>query len=252
MASRSNRWGQFSCTPGERVTMCSCIRVGPSSVVAIGPSAVSTVVAMSTSRSYRERLGRHCPNEGLHLGLVVIVMHAGADARVDSARGQIDPRQASRTTRVSASVRLPARRSMNGGSSLSMVSRRKLDLAHGRPAHREVAPGRMAQIVEEARAAGLAQILAARGREHVAADLPHIIREIGVPGVTRTPGTQFRKLLSVVEVLDISIAASGLAGPRRAWTAAAARETGGRSAVREGLEGLQSLPCASCLGGWIR
>src|SRR5712664_2062403 len=53
--------------------------------------------------------------------------------------------------------------------------------------------------------------------------------EIGAPGVTRTPGPQFRKLLSVVEVLDISTAASGLAGPRRAWTAAAASETRGRS-----------------------
>src|SRR3989449_9494358 len=43
-ASRSKRWGQFSCTPGERVTMCSCISVGPSSAVATGPSAVSTIV----------------------------------------------------------------------------------------------------------------------------------------------------------------------------------------------------------------
>src|SRR3989454_1173273 len=50
MASRSQRWGQFSCTPGERVTMCSCISVGPRSVVATGPSAVSTVV-MPTSGS---------------------------------------------------------------------------------------------------------------------------------------------------------------------------------------------------------
>src|SRR5207244_12159240 len=32
--------------------------------------------------------------------------------------------------------------------------------------------------VEEARAAGPAQILAARGRAHVAADLPHIDREL--------------------------------------------------------------------------
>src|SRR5437867_8496523 len=93
MASRSKRWGQFSCTPGDRVTMYSCIRVGPSSVVAIGPSAVSTVVAISTSGSYRERLARHCPNEALHLGLVVVIVHAGADERVDSARGQIEPRQ---------------------------------------------------------------------------------------------------------------------------------------------------------------
>src|SRR3989454_191938 len=41
---RSKRWGQFSCTPGERVTMCSCISVGPSSAAATGPSAVSTIV----------------------------------------------------------------------------------------------------------------------------------------------------------------------------------------------------------------
>ena len=57
------------------------------------------------------------------------------------------------------------------------------------------------------------------------------MRKIGAPGVTRTPDSQFRKLLSVVEVLDTSTAASGLAGPRRAWTAAAASETDGRSAV---------------------
>jgi hypothetical protein len=75
------------------------------------------------------------------------------------------------------------------------------------------------------------------------------MREIGAPGVTRTPGTQFRKLLSVVEGLDISIAPSGLAGPRRAWTAAAESETRERSAVCEGLEGLQGISCASCLRG---
>src|SRR5215813_1981 len=50
MPFRSHRWGQFSCTPGERVTTCSCIRVGPSSVVGTGPSAVSTV---GISISYR-------------------------------------------------------------------------------------------------------------------------------------------------------------------------------------------------------
>src|SRR5438552_6834336 len=41
-----------------------------------------------------ESLARHGPNEALHLGLVVVVVQAGADERVDSARGQIDPRQA--------------------------------------------------------------------------------------------------------------------------------------------------------------
>jgi len=56
-------------------------------------------------------------------------------------------------------------------------------------------------------------------------------RKISAPGVTRTPGTQFRKPLAVAAVLDISIALSGLAGPRRAWAAAAGSETLGRSAV---------------------
>jgi len=37
---------------------------------------------------------RACPNEPLHLGFVVGVVHAGADERVDSARGQIESRQA--------------------------------------------------------------------------------------------------------------------------------------------------------------
>ena len=48
MAFRSKRWGQFSCTPGERVTMCSCISVGPSWAVAREPSAVSTVVIVAS------------------------------------------------------------------------------------------------------------------------------------------------------------------------------------------------------------
>src|SRR5207247_9539449 len=47
----------------------------------------------SASGSYRERLARHRPDEALHLGLAVLVVHAGADERVDSAHGQIDPRQ---------------------------------------------------------------------------------------------------------------------------------------------------------------
>ena len=36
---------------------------------------------------------RHGPNEALDLGLVVVVVHAGADERVDSARGRIEPGQ---------------------------------------------------------------------------------------------------------------------------------------------------------------
>src|SRR2546428_8768954 len=70
---------------------------------------------------------------------------------------------------------------------------------------------------------------------------------MGPPGVPQTPDWQFRKPLAVAEVLAISSAPSGLAGPRRAWTAAAASETRGRSAVCEGPEGLQRIPCASCL-----
>src|SRR5437016_80741 len=58
--------------------------------------------------------------------------------------------------------------------------------------------------------------------------------EIGAPGVTRTPDSQFRKLLSVSEVLEIRPAPSGVAGPRRAETAAAESEPRGHSAVREG------------------
>src|SRR5712692_9376666 len=52
-----------------------------------------------------------------------------------------------------------------------------------------------------------------------------------------------RKLLSVDEVLDTSSARSRLAGPRHAWTAAAANETRGRPAARE--DPLSSLHGAS-------
>src|SRR5437899_1045643 len=37
------------------------------------------------------RLARHGPNEALHLGLVVVIVHAGADERVRSARGSSLP-----------------------------------------------------------------------------------------------------------------------------------------------------------------
>src|SRR5438876_9686066 len=43
-------------------------------------------------------------------------------------------------------------------------------------------------------------------------------------------------LQSGAEVLVISIEPSGMARPRRTWTAAASSETGGRSAVCEGKE----------------
>jgi hypothetical protein len=44
--------------------------------------AAEHVVAVSTSGSLREDLARHCPDKALHLGLVVVVVHAGADERV--------------------------------------------------------------------------------------------------------------------------------------------------------------------------
>src|SRR5215467_12974922 len=63
MPGRSKRCGQFSCTPGERVTMCSCMRVGPRAVVAMDPRAVATVdVAMVSApwaRGWRRREGEH-------------------------------------------------------------------------------------------------------------------------------------------------------------------------------------------------
>jgi hypothetical protein len=34
-----------------------------------------------------KRLGRHCTNEALHLSFVFVVMNAGADERVQAARG---------------------------------------------------------------------------------------------------------------------------------------------------------------------
>jgi len=49
---------------------------------------------MSTSGSYRESLARHCPNEALHLGLVVVVVHAGAWTKASNPWGQIEPRRA--------------------------------------------------------------------------------------------------------------------------------------------------------------
>ena len=54
------------------------------------PSAVPTVLAMSTTGSYRESLARHCPNEALHLGLVVVVVQAGHTGRVRSERRYVE------------------------------------------------------------------------------------------------------------------------------------------------------------------
>src|SRR5712691_10426111 len=86
--ARSQRCGQFSCTPGERVTMCSCISVAPSSAVGTDPSAVSTVAVMPIL------LSRDRAHEALDLGLVVVVVDAGANEGVEAARGQVELRGA--------------------------------------------------------------------------------------------------------------------------------------------------------------
>src|SRR5438094_1876591 len=101
MPLRSHRWGQFSCTPGERVTTCSCIKVGPSSVVAIGPSAVWTVVISISS--YRV----HTSSTGLS--------PSTAASTTDSIAGSLRRRPAvsragSRSARVSALSASSARR----------------------------------------------------------------------------------------------------------------------------------------------
>src|SRR5689334_1058258 len=51
-------------------------------------SPSSTAVAVSTFGSYRDCLARLRLDEALDLGLVVVGSHAGADGRVQSARGQ--------------------------------------------------------------------------------------------------------------------------------------------------------------------
>src|ERR1700730_18431994 len=96
---------------------------GPSSVVAIGPSAVSTVDAVSPSGSYRESLARHCANEALNLGLVVVGSHAGADERVQSARGQIACARAKRAGHVDVHV--------HGGQPVARLARRFALLEEG-------------------------------------------------------------------------------------------------------------------------
>src|SRR5438876_10924443 len=85
MASRSQRWGQFSCTPGERVTMCSCISVGPSSSAATGPSAVSTVV-MLTSGSEESVAGGASSSSapGARRGPLDQVLRAGLNPREEA------------------------------------------------------------------------------------------------------------------------------------------------------------------------
>src|SRR5262249_6174731 len=64
------------------------------------PSAVIPTLLLHRSdpvaQDARSRLAGHRPDEALHLGLVVVVVRAGADDRVRSAHGRIEPRQAGR------------------------------------------------------------------------------------------------------------------------------------------------------------
>src|ERR1700719_2365410 len=61
------------------------------------PKRWSVVGGVGRSRTFRPRglragesVARHGPDEALHFGLVVVVVHAGADERVKSARGQME------------------------------------------------------------------------------------------------------------------------------------------------------------------
>src|SRR5262249_25526053 len=80
ISARFQRCGQFSCTPGERVTMCSCISVGPSSDVATAPRAVSTTGVMA--RGLTEELLAHLEpgpggeGERFHVDPLVVAVEA--------------------------------------------------------------------------------------------------------------------------------------------------------------------------------
>src|SRR5262249_54189118 len=114
MALRSQRWGQFSCTPGERVTTCSCIKVGPSSVVAMGPSAVCTVV-ISISRCEESSRGarpRRAPLVSAQAGepraSTGVTSAAGSGGRaLDQLLGaRLDPRKEARHHDAHAQARV--------------------------------------------------------------------------------------------------------------------------------------------------
>src|ERR1700730_16380450 len=70
-----------------------------------------------------ERLARDCPNEAPRLGLVVVVVHAGADERVQSARGQIECGRARRAGHVDVDV--------HRGEALARLARRFAVLQEG-------------------------------------------------------------------------------------------------------------------------
>jgi len=78
------------------------------------------------------RLARHGPHETLHLEFIVVAMHAGANERLQSARGQVERMHA---------WRFPV-------------------FAKRRPEP----PDGVAPHIQEAHASGPTQVLAARGR----------------------------------------------------------------------------------------
>src|SRR5690349_24677890 len=69
---------------------------------AAGPTDpdIDANVALPPPERIERGLARHCVDEALHLALVVVVMHAGADERVQSARRQIERGRARRTGHV--------------------------------------------------------------------------------------------------------------------------------------------------------
>ena len=78
---------------------------------------------MSTFGSYRDCLARHRLDEALNLGLVVLGSHAGADERVQSARGQIEFARARRAGHVDVRV--------HGGQPVAPLARRFALLEEG-------------------------------------------------------------------------------------------------------------------------
>src|SRR6266851_5096514 len=86
-------------------------------------SPSSTVVAESTFGSYRDCIARPRLDEALNLGLVVLGSRAGADERVQSARGQIEFARARRAGHVEVHV--------HGGQPVARLARRFVLLEKG-------------------------------------------------------------------------------------------------------------------------
>src|SRR3984893_12994778 len=80
-------------------------------------------ISPSSVGAWESGLVRHCPNEAFHLGLVVVVVRAGADERVQSARGQIECGRAWRAGHVDVDVQR--------GEALARLARRFAVLQEG-------------------------------------------------------------------------------------------------------------------------